>query len=93
MPRLHGHPVRCNGRFIFINMYAAMNHELMISFSLLAFLSAELQADNDFITTNGISLGQPYNAGLDNDNQFMAYRVTLPNLKQSDLKHLLAKKY
>ena len=36
------------------------------------------QADNDFITTHGISLGQPYNAGLDNDNQFMVLRVTLP---------------
>ena len=39
---------------------------------------AFLQADNDFITTQGISLGQPYNAGLDNDNQVMVYRVTLP---------------
>ncbi|EIN10940.1 hypothetical protein PUNSTDRAFT_133002 [Punctularia strigosozonata HHB-11173 SS5] len=37
-------------------------------------------ADNDFITTDGISLGQPYNAGLDNDNQFMVFRVTLPTV-------------
>ncbi|KAI0746830.1 esterase-like activity of phytase-domain-containing protein [Daedaleopsis nitida] len=35
-------------------------------------------ADNDFITTQGISLGKPYNAGLDNDNQFLVFRVTLP---------------
>ncbi|KAI1798159.1 esterase-like activity of phytase-domain-containing protein [Ganoderma leucocontextum] len=35
-------------------------------------------ADNDFITTQGISGGQPYNAGLDNDNQMMVFRVTLP---------------
>ncbi|TBU59301.1 esterase-like activity of phytase-domain-containing protein [Dichomitus squalens] len=35
-------------------------------------------SDNDFITTQGISLGQPYNAGLDNDNQFLVFRVTLP---------------
>ncbi|KAJ3551765.1 hypothetical protein NM688_g4518 [Phlebia brevispora] len=35
-------------------------------------------SDNDFITTDGISLGQPYNAGLDNDNQFLVFRVTLP---------------
>ncbi|KAI0339337.1 hypothetical protein BDW22DRAFT_1409186 [Trametopsis cervina] len=35
-------------------------------------------SDNDFITTNGISVGQPYNAGLDNDNQFLVWRVTLP---------------
>ncbi|EPQ52875.1 hypothetical protein GLOTRDRAFT_64673, partial [Gloeophyllum trabeum ATCC 11539] len=35
-------------------------------------------SDNDFITTDGISLGIPYNAGLDNDNQFLVFRVTLP---------------
>ncbi|KAI0683162.1 esterase-like activity of phytase-domain-containing protein [Cytidiella melzeri] len=35
-------------------------------------------SDNDFITEDGISLGQPYNAGLNNDNQFMVWRVTLP---------------
>ena len=36
------------------------------------------QADNDFMTTDGISLGKPYNAGVDNDNQFLVFRVTLP---------------
>jgi len=35
-------------------------------------------SDNDFITEDGISLGVPYNAGLNNDNQFMVWRVTLP---------------
>ncbi|KAI0084970.1 esterase-like activity of phytase-domain-containing protein [Irpex rosettiformis] len=35
-------------------------------------------SDNDFITTDGIMIGQPYNAGLDNDNQFLVWRVTLP---------------
>ncbi|KAH9919965.1 esterase-like activity of phytase-domain-containing protein [Epithele typhae] len=35
-------------------------------------------ADNDYITTDGSMLGQPYDAGLDNDNQFMVFRVTLP---------------
>ncbi|CAL1710831.1 unnamed protein product [Somion occarium] len=35
-------------------------------------------ADNDFISTHGVSLGQPFNAGLDNDNQFLVFRVTLP---------------
>ncbi|KZT22044.1 hypothetical protein NEOLEDRAFT_1244195 [Neolentinus lepideus HHB14362 ss-1] len=35
-------------------------------------------SDNDFMTTDGISVGVPYNAGLDNDNQFMVFRVTLP---------------
>ena len=38
------------------------------------------QADNDFITTNGVAVGQPYDAGFDNDNQFMVFRVTLPTL-------------
>ena len=37
-----------------------------------------MQADNDFISTDGVSLGQPFNAGLDNDNQFLVFRVTLP---------------
>ena len=41
-------------------------------------LTRDMQADNDFITTDGISLGIPYNAGLDNDNQFLVCRVTLP---------------
>ncbi|KAG5635359.1 hypothetical protein H0H81_011548 [Sphagnurus paluster] len=35
-------------------------------------------ADNDFISTNGVSLGVPYDAGLDVDNQFLVFRVTLP---------------
>ncbi|THH07773.1 hypothetical protein EW146_g9208 [Bondarzewia mesenterica] len=42
-------------------------------------------ADNDFITTHGISIGQPYDAGLDNDNQFMVFRVTLPGAVLGDL--------
>lgn len=41
-------------------------------------LPLTLQADNDFISTQGVSIGQPFNAGLDNDNQFLVYRVTLP---------------
>lgn len=35
-------------------------------------------SDNDFLSTHGISLGQPFDAGLDVDNQFMVFRVTLP---------------
>ncbi|EKM53195.1 uncharacterized protein PHACADRAFT_30229 [Phanerochaete carnosa HHB-10118-sp] len=35
-------------------------------------------ADNDFLTTDGVSLGRPYNAGVDVDNQFFVFRVTLP---------------
>ncbi|KAJ7669762.1 esterase-like activity of phytase-domain-containing protein [Mycena rosella] len=35
-------------------------------------------SDNDFLSTQGISLGVPYNAGEDVDNQFLVFRVTLP---------------
>jgi hypothetical protein len=37
-------------------------------------------ADNDFVTTHGVSLGVPYNASLDVDNQFLVFRVTLPSV-------------
>lgn len=40
---------------------------------------SDTQADNDFITTNGVALGVPYDQGLDNDNQFLVFRVTLPS--------------
>lgn len=52
--------------------------ELIIRSRAYAVLMFSLQADNDFETTHGFSLGQPYNAGVDNDNQFMVWRVTLP---------------
>jgi len=35
-------------------------------------------SDNDFLSTHGVSLGQPFDAGIDVDNQFMVFRVTLP---------------
>ncbi|KAJ3510798.1 hypothetical protein NLJ89_g4472 [Agrocybe chaxingu] len=35
-------------------------------------------ADNDFISTHDVSVGIPFNAGLDVDNQFLVFRVTLP---------------
>ncbi|TFK84975.1 hypothetical protein K466DRAFT_495616 [Polyporus arcularius HHB13444] len=46
-------------------------------------------ADNDFISTQGISLGQPFDAGLDVDNQFLVFRVTLPGASttESDVSH------
>ncbi|KAF7364280.1 Phytase-like domain-containing protein [Mycena sanguinolenta] len=40
-------------------------------------------SDNDFLSTQGISLGQPYNAGEDVDNQFLVFRVTLPGASQN----------
>ncbi|KAJ7257160.1 esterase-like activity of phytase-domain-containing protein [Mycena haematopus] len=35
-------------------------------------------SDNDFLSTQGISLGVPYNAGEDVDSQFLVWRLTLP---------------
>ncbi|KAJ7604436.1 esterase-like activity of phytase-domain-containing protein [Mycena polygramma] len=35
-------------------------------------------SDNDFLSTQGVSLGQPFDAGEDVDNQFLVFRVTLP---------------
>ncbi|KAI8970883.1 esterase-like activity of phytase-domain-containing protein [Trametes punicea] len=45
-------------------------------------------ADNDFLSTQGISLGKPFNAGLDVDNQFMVFRVTLPGASAGDIARL-----
>ncbi|TFL03130.1 esterase-like activity of phytase-domain-containing protein [Pterulicium gracile] len=38
-------------------------------------------ADNDFLSTKGVSLGVPFNAGIDVDNQFLVWRVTIPGLR------------
>ncbi|KAF8073546.1 esterase-like activity of phytase-domain-containing protein [Lyophyllum atratum] len=35
-------------------------------------------SDNDFLSTKGVALGVPFDGGLDVDNQFMVFRVTLP---------------
>ncbi|KAF8515315.1 esterase-like activity of phytase-domain-containing protein [Hysterangium stoloniferum] len=43
-------------------------------------------SDNDFITTDGISGGVPYNAGADEDSQFLVWRVTLPNVAKNSVK-------
>jgi hypothetical protein len=37
-------------------------------------------SDNDFLTTNGSMIGEPYDAGLNVDNQFMVFLVTLPSV-------------
>ncbi|KAF9483227.1 hypothetical protein BDN70DRAFT_874104 [Pholiota conissans] len=36
-------------------------------------------SDNDFLSTQGISLGVPFDAGLDVDNEVLVFRVTLPS--------------
>lgn len=46
-------------------------------------------SDNDFLTTNGISLGQPYDAGQDVDTQFLVFRVTLPSVVAGSVQRLL----
>ncbi|KAK0493541.1 esterase-like activity of phytase-domain-containing protein [Armillaria luteobubalina] len=46
-------------------------------------------SDNDFLTTNGISLGQPYDAGQDVDTQFLVFRVTLPSVVAGSVQKLL----
>ncbi|KAJ7617309.1 esterase-like activity of phytase-domain-containing protein [Roridomyces roridus] len=45
-------------------------------------------SDNDFLSTQGISLGVPYNAGEDVDNQFLVFRLTLPGASASVAKAL-----
>ena len=50
-----------------------------VSTILLSFFSTiAWQSDNDFLTTNGVFQGSPYNGGLDVDNQFLVFRLTLP---------------
>jgi hypothetical protein len=46
------------------------------------------QSDNDFQTTKGVSVGQPYNAGIDLDSQFLVFRVTLPSVVRGSLANL-----
>jgi len=43
-------------------------------------------ADNDFLTTDGVAIGKPYNAGLSVDNQALVWRVTLPTVNQDKIK-------
>ena len=38
------------------------------------------QADNDFLTTEGVAIGKAYNAGMNVDNQVLVWRVTLPTV-------------
>lgn len=45
----------------------------------------KLQSDNDFLTTHGISLGVPFNGGIDVDNQFLVFRLTLPSIPRGSL--------
>ncbi|PPQ84110.1 hypothetical protein CVT24_002358 [Panaeolus cyanescens] len=46
-------------------------------------------ADNDFLSTQGVSLGVPFNAGLDVDNQFLVFRLTLPSVVRGSVEREL----
>ncbi|KAL5527507.1 hypothetical protein ACEPAG_6308 [Sanghuangporus baumii] len=42
-------------------------------------------ADNDFLSTQGRFNGQSFDGGLDVDNQFMVFRVTLPTVQKGSV--------
>ncbi|OCB87488.1 hypothetical protein A7U60_g5393 [Sanghuangporus baumii] len=42
-------------------------------------------ADNDFLSTQGRFNGQSFDGGLDVDNQFMVFRVTLPTVQKGSI--------
>jgi hypothetical protein len=46
-------------------------------------------SDNDFITENGVSVGIPYNAGDNVNNQAMVYRVTLPTVQRGSVSEFI----
>jgi hypothetical protein len=46
-------------------------------------------SDNDFLSTHGVSLGVPFNAGIDVDNQFLVFRVTLPSVIRGSVQQTL----
>ncbi|KAG8785342.1 hypothetical protein FRB91_004257 [Serendipita sp. 411] len=46
-------------------------------------------ADNDFQTKDGVSMGKPYTAGVDVDNQAMVWRVELPTVQRGSVETLI----
>jgi len=46
-------------------------------------------SDNDFLSTEGVSLGVPFNAGLDVDNQMLVFRVTLPSVPKGSVEQAI----
>ena len=43
------------------------------------------RADDDFLTTNGVAIGKPYNAGMNVDNQALVWRVTLSTVDGDEI--------
>ncbi|KAJ3797726.1 esterase-like activity of phytase-domain-containing protein [Lentinula aff. detonsa] len=46
-------------------------------------------SDNDFLTEDGISIGIPYNAGVNVDNQFLVFQVTLPSVTPGSIQQAI----
>ena len=65
----------------------------LICFQIFPFWSAELpyKVDNDFLTTNSVSVGQSYNVSLDLDNQMLVWRVTLSSVPWGQVKESVRK--
>ncbi|KAF9002928.1 esterase-like activity of phytase-domain-containing protein [Cyathus striatus] len=42
-------------------------------------------SDNDFLSTHGVSLGVPFDAGIDVDNEFLVFQLTLPSVNKNNL--------
>ncbi|KAF8194938.1 esterase-like activity of phytase-domain-containing protein [Pholiota molesta] len=46
-------------------------------------------SDNDFLSIHGVSLGVPFDAGIDVDNQFLVFQVTLPSVPRGSIQSAL----
>jgi len=51
--------------------------------------NASFQSDNDFISTQGVADGMPFNGGLDVDNQFLVFRLTLPSVVKGSVQRAI----
>ncbi|EMD36215.1 hypothetical protein CERSUDRAFT_74243 [Gelatoporia subvermispora B] len=62
------------------------NDFFLFTADVSSLISVSLKADNDFLTEDGFMNGVPYNAGINNDNQFLVFRLTLPTAPSNDLR-------
>lgn len=68
-------PANPNDYFLFTAVSCRILTSIYTELTLLS-----LQSDNDFLSEQGVFDGQPFNAGMNVDNQFMVFRVTLPTV-------------
>lgn len=47
-------------------------------------------SDNDFMTTDGVSMGKPYSYTEDVDTQIFVYRVTLPTIPKGSVEKAIS---